>query len=293
MTKKLVSLFSVLAIVACMFAGCAKENKTADTSSKESGTASTVDTSSMTPAEILAKASENMDALDSATNAMVMDMVMSMSVASEKQDVTMKMTMDQKSFKKDGTEISYAKSEMDTMGEKTSSEVYIAAKGDSVKTYTNDGTGWALSAEKNSLASLATGELFNEDSAVTELGADTVGTTAVTKYEAVLGKVGLNALLSEVTGSMEAAAAEALLAAAGDVKMVVYIDKAECRILKITFDMKEVMKSVITQLFESMMQGIEFTLDVSKVDIEMTFSDFNKVAEFEIPAEALAATAAA
>ena len=73
----------------------------------------------------------------------------------------------------------------------------------------------------------------------------------------------------------------------GDMPITVWIDQATGYPVRYYMDMTGVMQSMMSKALAGVEGGDSLTMD--KVEITMDCSNFNNVADFEIPAEALAA----
>lgn len=124
-----------------------------------------------------------------------------------------------------------------------------------------------------------------------EAGTEKINGSEATKYEGVISKDAMNDVMSASGAAdqfaslgISAEQAAEMYKDLGEIPVTIWIDKESALPVKYDMDMTAVMQSLMSKMMEAMgdaAQGMK--LEVSKMTMEMTLSDFNKVNEIKIP----------
>lgn len=229
---------------------------------------------------------ENMDAT------MQMEMDMSVMGQSFETDTTMSMTCfnDPMKVKADMT------MSMGALGA-VSMSIYADATDGDYTIYMFDGTNWTTQ-----VADLSQLEQYDAQQSMdlylgsgTEYaheGTEDINGAAADKYSGVIRGDAMEEVLknSGATSSLETSFGmdlEELYSGLGDMPITVWIDQATGYPVRYHMDMTAVMQTMMTKALSGVEGGD--TLTMSKVEITMDCFNFNSAADFQIPAEALAA----
>lgn len=172
--------------------------------------------------------------------------------------------------------------------------------------YMYDGTQWQsqkvemADLKQYDAASNVTGYM-QESYNFQDAGTEQVNGKNTRKYTGVItGDDMREALMS--TGALNSVSAlgmdenqlDAMLREMGELPITLWIDETDCYPVKYEMDMTDMMNSLMSGLVESMgEEAAGASIEVSKLKIEMTCSDFNAVSEFSIPDEVKEAAPAA
>lgn len=264
-------------------------------------------TDAMTPAERVAAAEEKMSALTSLSIDMTQDIGMSFAMADQSQELNMstKMQMDviQEPLKAKGT------MQID-MGEELGGvqdvELYIMTEDDAANVYMQMGGQWikqsVTEAELGQYDAADSLELYLDSAAdFAEAGTEQVGGADATKFTGVIKGDKLYDVIEEsgVLGSLGQTGTnvsedelKAMLSELGDLPMSVWIN-ADGYPVQYEMDMSQMIDSILQKALE--MEGAAdqgMTMTVSKAAMSLTCSNFDAVADFDLPAEAQNAVAA-
>ncbi len=297
MRKGLAAVLS-LAMILCLLTACGAGG---------GGEKSATD---MTPEEVLAAASKNMDGLESMSYDMDMDMGFAIAIPSV--EVDEKLDMSSKS------EADYIKEPMKmkmTMnmdmgtGEAMDMLMYLVQDGDTYITYTGleneDGSfDWTrqemsdlpdmsqYKAEDTMKLYLSSGEGFTENGTEEVNGVEAVRYDGVIKGEA-MQEVMDSSGMTEQLAAMNLGAGEDLFKNAGDLPISIWIDREQLLPVKYEMDMAAIMQYIMEKALAQQLEGLEGTeemkMTVSKAFVSMTVKNFNSVEDFEVPEEALEA----
>lgn len=254
------------------------------------------------PKDPLVAAQEKMQSVKNMDATMTMEMNMDMSMGEQSQSVESTTTMDMTYFN-DPVKLK-AEVEVSAQGMTQNMSVYAEEKDGAYTMYLFDGANWmsqattkeeleGYSAKDSMDLYLQSGSSFKEDGTEQVNGAD------ATKYTGVIKGDALKEVM-EASGAMDSLGSLAqlgvteeqiagMLDSLADMPVSVWLDK-DYYAVKYEMDMTATMDSLMGKMIEAIgdqAQGLE--MKVPKMLITMTCSNFDKVADFEIPAEALAA----
>lgn len=251
-----------------------------------------------TPADAVKASQEKMAAVKSMDSTMLMEMELSMG----EQKLTMNTTMNMSLF----TDPAQMKIDMEIdMGElgKQSMSSYAQMEGDSYTLYAEAGGAWTsqtMSADAmKQYDTRSSMDLYlTSASSFQDAGTETLGGGEANKYTGVISGDSLKKVM-ENTGALDSlstiigsdpSAMEALYKDMGDMPITIWVDKATGYPVRYTMDMTGVMGKVMNNAMAAAGAGDEAgSLKVSKMNISMDCSNFDKAAAFTIPEEALAA----
>lgn len=246
------------------------------------------------PTEKIRAALEKVNAVKNMDATMVMEMDMSVMGQSVETDTTMDMTCfnDPVKVKADMT------MNMGALGG-ISMSIYAAADGDNYTIYTFDGTNWTTQeadigqleqydAQKSMDLYLGSGDGYTYD------GTEDINGSTADKYSGVIRGDAMEEVLksSGATSSLETSLGGGvdlndLYSGLGDIPITVWIDQTTGYPVRYYMDMTDVMQTMMSKALSGVEGGESLT--ISKVNITMDCFNFDSAAEFEIPAEALAA----
>lgn len=264
-------------------------------------------TDAMTPAERVAAAEEKMSALTSLSIDMTQDIGMSFAMADQSQELNMstKMQMDviQEPLKAKGA------MQID-MGEELGGvqdvELYIMSEDDTANVYMQMGGQWikqsVTEAELGQYDAADSLELYLDSAAdFAEVGTEQVGGADATKFTGVIKgdklydvieESGVLSSLGQTGTDVSEDAIKSMLSGLGDLPMSVWIN-ADGYPVQYEMDMSQMIDSILQKALE--MEGAAdqgMTMTVSKAAMSLTCSNFDAVADFDLPAEAQNAVAA-
>lgn len=264
-------------------------------------------TDAMTPTERVAAAEEKMSALTSLSIDMTQDIGMSFAMADQSQELNMttKMQMDviQEPLKAKGTmQIDMG----EELGGVQDMELYIMSEDDAANLYMQMGGQWVKqSVSEAELAQFDAAdslELYLDSAAdFAEAGTEQVGGADATKFTGVIKGDKLYDVIEEsgVLGSLGQTGTDvsedtikSMLSELGDLPMSVWIN-ADGYPVQYEMDMSQMIDSILQKALE--MEGAAdqgMTMTVSKAAMSLTCSNFDAVADFDLPAEAQNAVAA-
>ena len=295
MRKGLAAVLS-LAMILCLLTACG-----AGGGGEKSAT-------NMTPEEVLAAASKNMDSLESMSYDMDMDMGFAIAIPSlevdEKLDISSKSEAD---YIKEPMKMKMTMNMDMGTGEAMDMLMYLVQDGDTYITYTGieneDGSfDWVrqvmsdlpdmsqYKAEDTMKLYLSSGESFKENGTEEVNGVEAVRYDGVIKGEA-MQEVMDSSGMTEQLAAMNLGGDEDLFKNAGDLPISIWIDREQLLPVKYEMDMAAVMQYIMEKALAQQLEGLEGTgemkMTVSKAFVSMTVKNFNGVEDFEIPQEAL------
>lgn len=242
---------------------------------------------------------ENMDAVDSMETRMIMNMDMTIGANGEEQSMESVTTMDMAWF----NEPLKIRMEMtvEAEGESTDMSVYAVEEDGVFMMYANDGSGWQsqevgradleeFDARESMVSSIGDGSIYKAE------GEEQMDGVKAYKYSYVLTEeetkesmLSSGALDSVTSLGLDESQMESLLDGLGDITTYVWIDAETLYPIKYEMDMTEVSNVLMGRIAEIMSEQLEgVTMSVSKMEIIMTCSNFNNVADFSVPDEAKA-----
>jgi len=275
--------------------GGATAQQEADASDKGDDSQATEEKSA---ADILADAQEKMKGVKSIAAKMVMEMDMDMEANGEKQSVQSVTNYDMDCIY-DPLKIKIDMS-MD-MGQtgSTSMQMYAQEKDGKYTLYISDGTQWqSQSVQLEDLgrydAAASMEEYLNENYNFEVAGTEQVdGKNAYKLTGKITGDdmkdtmLSSGALDSLNTLNIDSSQIDSLIDGLGDIPVIIWVDEQSSYVLKYDMDMSEVMSTLLPKLIESMGEQAEgLTMNISKLKMEMTCSDYDAVEDFSIPKEA-------
>ncbi len=254
-----------------------------------------------TPAEILAKAEENLEAVKS----MTFDMSIEMGMAAEGQTLDMAITMTGESITDPAVMHATMGLDMGMLGA-MEMEMYAEEADGKAITYMgmDNGAGieWGKeeapiedSAEFDAQGGMSEYMALAMD--MTENGTETVNGAEATRYDGVISKEHLEEAL-EATGMMDSMSdlmgvgdeetieeSMAALTDLADMPISIWVDKEQMLPVKYEMDMTELMQKVMSNMMGNMGEDAG-SISISTMKISMTLGGFNSVETIEIPEEA-------
>ena len=253
----------------------------------------------------MAKAVKKMEAVKSYHMSMTVPMSMTLSVLG--QEVNSDMNM--------GWELDVCKEPMTAAGtisaamlgmESEEIPFYMEKVGDEYKVYTQSVLGWnveTLSADQEpvQIDTVSGLKIFMEAGKIfEEAGSETVSGSKATRFDgviegeyvaAVLSMSGVKDMLSEILG---AELDEQALAGLGGVPTSIWIDDASGMIVRYDMEMSELINALTSQLVDSVkdeygLEGLDMDISIRSLNASVVLSDFDRIGQIEIPAEARAA----
>lgn len=245
-------------------------------------------------ADKIQAALEKINAVKSMDATMQMTMNMSVMGQSVETDTTMNMSCfnDPVKVKADMT------MNMGTLGS-VSMSIYADATDGDYTIYMFDGTNWTTQAADISQleqydAQQSMDLYLGSGAEYTHEGTEDINGSTADKYSGVIRGDAMEEVLksSGATSSLETSLGggvdlEDLYSDLGDMPITVWIDQATGYPVRYYMDMTAVMQTMMTKALSGVEGGESLTMD--KVEITMDCFNFDNVADFEIPAEALAA----
>ncbi len=237
---------------------------------------------------------EKVNAVESMDATMVMEMDMSVMDQSIETDTSMEMSCftDPMKMKADMT------MSMGPLGE-VSMSIYAAADDESCTVYLFDGSNWTsestdISALEQYDAQQSIDLYLSSGTSYTHAGSEQINGVTADKYTGVIRGDAMEEVM-EASGAMEGLEdsmgelmdVSELYSDLGDLPITVWIDQATGYPVRYHMDMTAVMQNMMKKALADIEDGDLMTID--KVEISMDCGNFNSVADFEIPAEALAA----
>lgn len=242
---------------------------------------------------------ENMDAVSSMEAKMIMNMDMVVSANGQEQSMESVTTMDMACFN-DPLKI---KMEMtiEAAGESQEMSVYGEEEDGTYMMYVYDGSSWQsqevertdlgeFDARDSMLSSIGDGSVYTAEGEEQIDGANAykysyVMTEEETK-QAVLSSGALDQLSSL---GIDESQIEGMLSGLGDITTYVWIDAETLYPIRYEMDMTDVMDALMVSMVEAIGEQAEgLSMNVPKMEIIMTCSNFNNVADFSVPDEAKA-----
>lgn len=264
-------------------------------------------TDAMTPTERVAAAEEKMSALTSLSIDMTQDIGLSFAMADQSQELNMstKMQMDviQEPLKAKGTmQIDMG----EELGGAQDVELYIMSEDDTANVYMQMGGQWikqsVTEAELGQYDAADSLELYLDSAAdFAEAGTEQIGGADATKFTGVIKgdklydvieESGVLSSLGQTGTDVSEDELKAMLSELGDLPMSVWIN-ADGYPVQYEMDMSQMIDSILQKALE--MEGAAdqgMTMTVSKAAMSLTCSNFDAVADFDLPAEAQNAVAA-
>lgn len=252
------------------------------------------------PAAVMKTAQEKLAAVKSVSYEMTM--AMNMSMGDEVLETTTTTTID--SF----TDPMKLKADITTdMGDMGSMTIlmYAGLEGEDMMMYIRaDGVNWMKqkildASALEQYSAQGSMEIYLESmSGFKDAGAEKIGGKDAQRYDGVIAEEYFNEVLAnsgaleqmEQYGITEEEAAE-IYKDLGSLPASIWIDKESSLPVCYKMDMTEMMSRLMSNMMEKLGAGQEAELSVDKVDITMNLYNFDSVADFEIPAEALNAAA--
>ena len=243
-------------------------------------------------ADQIKAAMEKINAVESMDATMYMEMDMSVMGQSIETDTKMDMSCfnDPVKVKADMT------MSMGSLGS-VSMSIYADATDGDYTIYMFDGSGWTTQAADASQleqydAQQSMDLYLSSGAEYAHAGTEDINGSTADKYTGIIRGDALAEVMkaSGATSSMETTMGmdlEELYSDLGDMPITVWIDQATGYPVRYYMDMTGVMQSMMKKALAGVEGGDSLTID--KVEITMDCSNFNNVADFEIPAEALAA----
>ena len=242
-------------------------------------------------------ATEKMNALESMDATMVMEM--DMSVMGQKVETDTLMTMscfnDPLKLKADMT------MDMGSYGS-TSMSLYAAMDGNDYTMYLYDGNSWTSdTVDMGYLQQYDAQESMNlyleSGSQYTMVGTEEINGSAANKYTGVVTGDALEEVMaaSGAASNLETSLGSDLdlsdlYSDLGDLQITVWVDQQSGYPVRYYMDMTKMMQSVMEKAIEAAASGVDMSgmMTVDRVVLTMDCSNFDNVADFSIPEEALA-----
>lgn len=244
-------------------------------------------------AEKIQAALEKINAIQSMDATMFMEMDMSAMGQSIETDTTMNMSCfnDPIKLKADMTV---------SMGElgAVSMSVYAQQDGEQCSTYLYDGTSWTVQTmeidDLQQYDAQQSMDLYLESGVdYAYEGTEEINGMTTDKYSGVIRGDAMEEVMkaSGATSNLESSLGSSvdlsdLYSDMEDMPITVWIDQETGYPVRYYMDMTDVMQAMMTKMFSSMGAG---SITIGKMQITMDCFNFDNVADFEIPAEALAA----
>ena len=244
-------------------------------------------------AEKIQAALEKINAIQSMDATMFMEMDMSAMGQSIETDTTMNMSCfnDPMKLKADMTV---------SMGElgAVSMSVYAQQDGEQCSTYLYDGTSWTVQTmeidDLQQYDAQQSMDLYLESGVdYAYEGTEEINGMTTDKYSGVIRGDAMEEVMkaSGATSNLESSLGSSvdlsdLYSDMEDMPITVWIDHETGYPVRYYMDMTDVMQAMMTKMFSSMGAG---SITIGKMQITMDCFNFDNVADFEIPAEALAA----
>ena len=244
-------------------------------------------------AEKIQAALEKINAIQSMDATMFMEMDMSAMGQSVETDTTMNMSCfnDPMKLKADMTV---------SMGElgAVSMSVYAQQDGEQCSTYLYDGTSWTVQTmeidDLQQYDAQQSMDLYLESGVdYAYEGTEEINGMTTDKYSGVIRGDAMEEVMkaSGATSNLESSLGSSvdlsdLYSDMEDMPITVWIDQETGYPVRYYMDMTDVMQAMMTKMFSSMGAG---SITIGKMQITMDCFNFDNVADFEIPAEALAA----
>ena len=183
--------------------------------------------------------------------------------------------------------------------------MYAAMEGDTCTAYVYDGSGWtAQTAELSDLQQYNMQECLDlylgSGDSYTLVGTEEIGGSPADKYTGVVRGERLDEVLaaSGAAENLEASAGELDLAGMygelGDLEIAVWVDQESGYPARCSIDMTAIMQAALEKSLAADSEAAELygTMTMDKISMVIDCSNFNQAADFDIPAEALAAAGA-
>ena len=244
-------------------------------------------------AEKIQAALEKINAVQSMDATMFMEMDMSAMGQSVETDTTMNMSCfnDPMKLKADMTV---------SMGElgAVSMSIYAQQDGEQCSTYLYDGTSWTVQTmeidDLQQYDAQQSMDLYLESGVdYAYEGTEEINGMTTDKYSGVIRGDAMEEVMkaSGATSNLESSLGSSvdlsdLYSDMEDMPITVWIDQETGYPVRYYMDMTDVMQAMMTKMFSSMGAG---SITIGKMQITMDCFNFDNVADFEIPAEALAA----
>jgi hypothetical protein len=273
--KKLVALGLVVSMLAAGLCGCGLSSGDSD---------------------LLTEAMTAANKAKSITGKMTMDIGMKMSSGTKSQEINVTAKMNIQAI----NDPMKAKMDIDmsVLGMSIKGEAYSVLEGSNMVTYTKMNDKWskktvpAPEKQKNQLDAsvfLDKAAGFKQTETKTENDKDYV------VYEGKLTKEMIQESMNSMNSSgnvLNGANKSALDEAYKNVKdipLTIWIDKKDKTLYRVTFSMTEYMKAVMEAAAKSQASSVKINTDVSKCNIDIVYTGYDNVSDFEVPAEAKSA----
>ncbi len=300
---------AVLAVMmTASLAACGKEPSTSNKNNAQTTVAKQEENSTTKQEETttekvdaLEAAKKNMENVTSIETKMVMDMDMKISAQGQEQSVASVTTMDMVCFS-DPMKIKMDMTmDMGELGSMTQSIYGDVAEDGTATLYLNDGTGW-----QSQSVGAADMEQYDAKSSILSVIEDGVtytlegneqvdGVNAVKYSHVMQGEEMKEALMSSgaldsVTSlGLDASQVEGMLDGLGEMTEYIWIDEAALYPIKYEVDMTEIMDKLMVNMIEALGdQAQGMSINVPKMKMSMTCSNYNSATDFTIPEEAKA-----
>lgn len=298
-------VFVLTGVMTLSLASCGKDagnNRSVNNSSTVSTTAQQPDETTTANVDAIAAAQENMNSVTSMEAQMVMEMDMKVSAQGEEQSVESITTMDMVYFS-DPLKIKMDMTmDMGELGSVSQSIYGDVAEDGNCTMYLYDGTSWQsqivgmtdleeYDARSNMLSVIEDGAVYTlEGMEQVDGGANAYKYSNVMEgeemKEALLSSGALDNLSSL---GLDASQIDGMLDGLGTITSYVWIDEATLYPVKYEMDMTDVMDALMVSMVEAMGEQAQgMTMNIPKMKISMTCSNYNNAADFTIPDEAKA-----
>lgn len=260
------------------------------------------------PKEILKTTQENAKNTKSVEGKMTMDLDATMEVGGEKQDFKTTITADIATFTDPMKSKVTMTMDLSALGAGTQEITsYVAKDGDDYYTYTGVAGQWnKVKLEKDAIEnamkqanSESYVELYNKNAEnFTNKGEVDLDGKKVIQLEGKISGASIKELIEEsgVLDQEQFSTYKSMVTpffeGLSDTPVKMYVDSETMNTSKMTVDLKDVLQGVFDKAMEqygSLLTGgadTEMKFTLNKCDISMTYSNYNKAADFEIPEEA-------
>ena len=250
---------------------------------------------SSSDSDLLKDAMTAANSAKSVTGKMTMDIGMKMTAAGKSQDINITATMNMQAI----NDPAKAKIDIDmnVLGMAIKGETYTVVDGKNMVTYTKMNNKWskktAVAPQTNKSQLDASVFLdksagFKKKEAKTENGKDYV------VFEGKLTKEMLQQSMDSMNnsgssvGTSDQSILDDVYKNMKDIPITIWIDKKEKTLYRATFSMTEYMKAVMDAAAKKQ-TAVKITSDVSKCNVDIIYTGYNNVKDFEVPSEALSA----
>ncbi len=251
--------------------------------------------------DALEAAKKNMENITSMETKMVMDMDMKISAEGQEQAVASVTTMDMVCFS-DPFKIKMDMTmDMGELGSVTQTIYGDVAEDGTAALYLNDGTGWQTQtvavgdmdqydARSNILSVIEDGVTYTMEGTEQVDGANAVKYSHVMQGDEMKESLLSSGALDSVASlGLDASQMEGMLDGLGEMTEYIWIDEATLYPVKYEVDMTEIMDKLMANVVEALGdQAQGMSINIPKMKMSMTCSNYNSAADFTIPEEAKA-----